>query len=256
MFTKEVLFMYSKTILIVDDWRLFLKMIEDIFRREQVNILTAKNGPEAVELIRKEKPDLVYMDLYMTGGNGDDACREVKNDPVLKSTPIVMVTSSNSPEDIERCQKAGCDAYIHKPFTRDEILTTSRKFIKYPDWSGKRTRIESTVCYGMTPGELFTGALTDISVGGIYVEAEEPLPIGTKLQLEFRLAQNAPLIRCKGRVAWIKSKFELQSEDALPGMGIEFIEIKKLDLLAIQTLVTKASGPQQHAPADIKGQEN
>ena len=237
MFTKEVLSMYSKTILIVDDWRLFLKMIEDVFRREQVNILKAKCGPEAVDLIRKKRPDLVFMDLYMTGGNGDDACREIKNDPGLKSTPVIMVTSSDNPEDIERCQTAGCDALIHKPFTREELLNASRKFIKFPEWSGKRARIETTVKYGLTPGEQGEGTLTDISVGGMYLEADNVLPIGSQFQLEFRLAQNLTFIRCLGRVAWKGGKSGQPKAAALPGMGIEFVDIKKLDLLKIQALV-------------------
>jgi CheY-like chemotaxis protein len=237
MFTKEVLFMYSKTILIVDDWRLFLKMIEDIFRREQVNIIKAKCGPEAVDLIRKEKPDLVFMDLYMAGGNGDDACREIKRDPVLKSTPVIMVTSSDSQEDIERCQKAGCDAFIHKPFTREELLKASRKFIKFPEWSGKRARMETRVKYGMPHEALVEGNLTDISVGGMYLEAENLLPIGSELQLEFRLAQNKAFIRCMGRVAWTNGKSGQKIGDELPGMGIEFVDINKLDILTIQSLV-------------------
>jgi len=237
MFTKKVLSMYSKTILIVDDWRLFLEMIEDIFRREQVDLLKAKSGPEAVELIRKERPDLVFMDLFMKGGNGDDACREIKSDPDLKSTPIVMVTSSDRPEDLEHCRKAGCDAVIQKPFSREELRTVSRKFIKFPEWSGKRARIKTSVKYGMTPEELGEGTLTDISVGGMFLEAEHVLPIGSKFQLEFRPAQHLGFIRCTGRVAWNGGKSGQQQEGASPGMGIEFVDIKKLDLLTIQSLV-------------------
>lgn len=236
MFTKEILSMYSKTILIVDDWRLFLEMIEDIFRREQVDLLKAKSGPEAVELIHKEAPDLVFMDLFMTGGNGDDACREIKSDPDLKSTPIVMVTSSDKPEDIERCHKAGCDAVIHKPFTREELRNVSRKFIKFPEWSGKRTRIDTRVKYGMPPEVLGEGTLTDISVGGLYLETENVLPVGSKFQLEFRPAQHMGFIRCTGRVAWNGGKSG-QQKWVFPGMGIEFVDIKKLDLLTIQSLV-------------------
>lgn len=233
--------MYSKTILLVDDWQLFLEMIEDIFRREQVNILRAKCGPEAVDVIRKEQPDLVFMDLYMPGGNGDDACREVKNDPGLKSTPIIMVTSSDNPEDLARCQTAGCDAFIQKPFTREELRTVSRKFIKFPEWSGKRARMETKVKYGMTPEALGEGTLTDISVGGIYLEAEQLLPIGSKFQLEFRPAQDLGFIRCTGRVAWNGRKSGQQKEGAFPGMGIEFVDIKKLDLLTLQALVANGS---------------
>jgi len=237
MFTKKVLSMYSKTILIVDDWQLFQEMIEDIFRREQVTILKAKSGPDALEVIRKERPDLVFMDLFMTGGNGDDACREIKSDPDLQATPIIMVTSSDNPDDAARCRQTGCDALIRKPFTREELRDVSRKFIEFPEWSGKRARIKTRVKYGMTPEELGEGILTDISVGGIYLETENVLPIGSKFQLEFRPAQHSGFIRCTGRVAWNGRKLRQQQEGAFPGMGIEFVDIKKLDLLTIQALV-------------------
>jgi CheY-like chemotaxis protein len=237
MFTKKVLSMYSKTILIVDDWRLFLEMIEDIFRREQVDILKAKCGPDAVALIRKERPDLVFMDLFMAGGNGDDACREIKNDPDLQSTPIVMVTSSDKADDLARCRAAECDAVMQKPFSREELRDVSRKFIKFPEWSGKRARIETSVKYGMTAEELGEGTLTDLSVGGMYLKADHVLPVGSKFQLEFRPAQHMGFIRCTGRVAWNRAKSGQRKDGAFPGMGIEFVEIKKLDLLTIQSLV-------------------
>ena len=143
MLTNNVLQTNPVTILIVDDWRLFLKMAEDIFRREHVNIIKAQCGPEAVELVRNEKPDLVFMDLYMAGGNGDEACKEIKSDPSLKTTPIIIVTSSDKPEDVERCRMAGCDDFIHKPYTREELLAKSRKFLSHPEWSGKRAQIET-----------------------------------------------------------------------------------------------------------------
>jgi len=239
MLTNNVLQTNPVTILIVDDWRLFLKMAEDIFRREHVNIIKAQCGPEAVELVRNEKPDLVFMDLYMAGGNGDEACKEIKSDPSLKTTPIIIVTSSDKPEDVERCRMAGCDDFIHKPYTREELLAKSRKFLSHPEWSGKRAQIETKLQYGTQPDSLREGVLTDISVGGIFLEAEDLMPIDSNLHLEFRLSQHFSLIQCKGRVAWIRRQISLNKDDEPPGMGIEFTDIKKEDVLAIQEFVAK-----------------
>ena len=242
MYTKNILSMYSKTVLIVDDMRLFRKMAEDIFRREQANILKAECGPEAVELIKKEKPDLVFMDLYMSGGNGDEACKEVKSDYSLKSIPIIMVTSSDSPDDIDRCKRAGCDDFIHKPFTREVLLSTCRKFIKFPGWSGLRAIAKIPAKYGVAPGTLLAGVLTDISVGGVFLQTEDVVSIGSELPLEFKLRQDLPAIQCKVRVAWINRKENLREDHASPGLGLEFIDIKKLDILSVQAWVTKNLG--------------
>jgi CheY-like chemotaxis protein len=78
MYTKNILSMYSKSILIVDDVPFFLKMAADCFRREQIDITTAKGGLEAISVTRKIKFDLIIMDLYMPGCDGDEACREIK----------------------------------------------------------------------------------------------------------------------------------------------------------------------------------
>ena len=239
MFTKNILFMYSKNILIVDDMLLFLKTAEDVFRREQVNIIKAKSGPEAVDLIKKEKPDLVFMALDMEGGNGDDTCKEIKNDYSLKSTPIILLTKGNNPRDIERCLKAGCDDFIHKPITREVLLNTSRKFVKFPRWSGKRAKIDAHITCSTKSEELFKGTLSDISVGGVFWEAEDEMPIGSELHLVFKLKHDSQPIICEGRVAWANRRTNLKKSYALPGMGIEFTDIKKLDILSVQSFVSK-----------------
>lgn len=217
MFTKNILFMFSKTILIVDDMCLFLKMAEDVFRREQVNIIKAQTGPEAVKITREEKPDLIFMDLYMSGGNGDEACKEIKNDHNLKSIPVIMVTSSDNPDDIKRCLDAGCDGFVHKPFKSEDLLNTSRKYIKFPGWSGKRVKINIPVMYGMDSSRLLAGEMTDISVGGIFLKTTDVMPTGSELHLEIKIRQDLAPIQCKGRVAWINRETNLRKESCLTG---------------------------------------
>jgi CheY-like chemotaxis protein/Tfp pilus assembly protein PilZ len=237
MITKDILFMFSKTILLVDDTPLFIKLAKDFFRREQVNILTASNGPEAVTAVKNEEPDLVFMDLYMLGGDGDKACKEIKSNIRLKSIPIIMVTSSNNPKDIERCFNAGCNEIIHKPLNREQFLEASRKYLKLPVWSGKRSKIKTPAKFGIDPDEMITGALSDISVGGVFLETDKLFPIDTELHIDFQLSQDATFKKCKGRVAWVNQRGSLKKDYASTGMGIEFIDIPKLDILAIQAWV-------------------
>lgn len=237
MSTKQVLFMYSKTILLVDDTPLFIKLAQDFFRREQVNILTAKNGPEAVATVKTHKPDLVFMDLYMAGGDGDLACQAIKSDLGSKATPVIMVTSSGNPADIERCLNAGCNEILHKPLNREQFLDASRRHLKLPGWSGKRSKIKTTAKFGIDQDRLISGYLSDICVGGVFLETEELFPVNTELHLEFQLFRDATYKRCKGRVAWVNRKGNLKKDYATAGMGIEFIDLKKLDILAIQAWV-------------------
>lgn len=236
MYTKNVLAMFSKTLLIVDDTPLFIRLAKDLFRREQVDILTAQNGPEAVKIIKMTKIDLVLMDLYMTGGDGDDACRQIKSDFDVRSTPIVMMTSSNYPKDMERCKHAGCDEVIHKPLTREHVLGICKKYLNLPGWSGKRSPIKMPVSFGENAEQLSSGTLLDISVGGVFLATGEYFEPGSELCLEFRLSPERAPIRCKGRVAWVNRKDNFRNH-ASSGMGLEFLDIQKLDILSIQAWV-------------------
>lgn len=241
MFTKQILSMFSKTILLVDDTPLFVRMAEDFLRREQVNILTATNGPDAVKAVRMNKPDLVFMDLYMPGFDGDEACKLIKSDSQFQSTPIVMVTSSDNPNDAGRCLQAGCNEIIHKPLSRDLLLDTCRKYIKLPGWSGKRTIVKAPVTFSSTHDKIMTGTLSDISVGGLFIETDEFLPVDSNLQLEFQLNQGSTFIKCQGRVAWVNRPGTFKKDYASTGMGIEFIDIKKLDIMSIQAWIRDQS---------------
>lgn len=240
MYTKNILSMFSKTLLIVDDTPLFVRLAKDLFRREQIDILVAHSGPAAVETARQNKTDLILMDLYMTEGDGDEACRQIKNDPDLRAIPIVMMTSSNYPKDMERCRAAGCNEVIHKPLTRENVLHISKKYLNLPGWSGKRSPINAPVRFGKNTAQMSSGTLLDISVGGVFLKTEEYFDIDSELFLEFQLSQEKARICCKGRVAWNNRKDNFKNHTT-SGMGIEFVEIQKLDILSIQAWVRNES---------------
>jgi len=236
---KSKLSSYSKKILIVDDITLYTEMAKGFFRRDQVIMLTAKSGPEAVAIIREHKPDIVFMDLYMPGGDGDEACKEIKSDPGFKFTPIVIVTGSDYPEDIERCKQAGCNAIIEKPLTRDKLLEASRKHLKLPKWSGQRIKTKLQASYGIYSGKETPCFVTDISIGGVFLETDRILPANSTLCLEFRLEASRSPIVCRGRVARVKTQTKSTESAEAAGMGVEFTDIKTLDILSLQSWLSE-----------------
>lgn len=239
--------MYKKNILLVDDLPLFLELEKEFFRREPAILWTAKSGREAVKLVREKKPDLVFMDLYMGDGNGDEACREIKQDVVLKSTPVVMVTSSTTPKDIERCQQAGCDAMIQKPPTRDQFLGTAKKFLDLT--SGQRFKLRGPVRFGQDETKDQSGQMADISLGGLFLETDRLMPVDSQLHLEFRLENGSAPMRCTGRVAWQNPEAAKKKPDLGGGMGIEFLDLRKLDLLSLKMWI----GRLKDSPQTLSG---
>jgi len=113
------------SILIVDDdpvIRNLLNQILEEFQESGVRILTAENGETAIEIIKREKPDIVFLDVMMPKMNGFEVCDMVKRNPETKDICIVMLTAKGQEIDKQKAKERGADCYITKPFNIDEIL--------------------------------------------------------------------------------------------------------------------------------------
>jgi DNA-binding response OmpR family regulator len=111
-------------ILIVDDEahiRILLERTLIDFEDEGVEILMAENGEEALELIKTEKPNLVFLDVMMPKMNGFDVCNAVKNELKMDDVYIVMLTAKGQEYDKQKGTDVGADIYLTKPFDPDEI---------------------------------------------------------------------------------------------------------------------------------------
>ena len=99
-------------VLLVDDIRLFLEIEQTLLNRPDITIFTATSGEEALAIHERENVDVILLDLLMPGMDGEKVCQYIRADKKLKGVSIIMVTTSTSPEDIERCIKAGANDYI------------------------------------------------------------------------------------------------------------------------------------------------
>src|SRR5512146_2027805 len=94
-------------ILLVDDNRLFLEMEKEFLQPCAVMIYTARDGREALELVRMVRRDLIFMDLQMPETDGAECCAILKGDPDMKGIPVVMVVTTERDDDMLRCRRAG-----------------------------------------------------------------------------------------------------------------------------------------------------
>ena len=110
-------------IMIVDDARLMRNIIKNsIQERNDFHVLEAENGDQAVEMYKRERPDIVTMDITMEEKNGVDAAKEILEfDPEAK---IIMVTSLGQERLLKECIDAGVSDYIVKPFTKDRLQSS------------------------------------------------------------------------------------------------------------------------------------
>lgn len=112
-------------LLIVDDQADIRKLIRMTLEFEGYTLIEAQDGAEALRLAGSSKPELMLLDVMMPGEfDGFQVCEQVKRDPALAGTRIVMLTARGQQSDLERGRKAGADAYLTKPFSPLELIDT------------------------------------------------------------------------------------------------------------------------------------
>jgi len=112
----------SQKILLVDDTPTTWMMVRMILGRAQYEFLTASDGRVAVDLARREKPDLVVMAVIMPRMTGFEACRELRADRETSSIPIILMTERGEPDSVRRCFENGCSDVVTKPIDGLELL--------------------------------------------------------------------------------------------------------------------------------------
>src|SRR5678815_4242928 len=107
----------AKKVLIADDEPNILISLEFLMQREGHDVSVARDGDEALAAIRRERPDLVLLDVMMPGKSGFEICQAVRADPALAAVRILMLTAKGRDTDLAKGTALGADAYVTKPFS-------------------------------------------------------------------------------------------------------------------------------------------
>jgi len=231
--------MSKKKILLVDDVRLFLEQQIRLLSRDDFEVLLAHDGIEALKTVREEIPDIVFMDLYMPGMDGDRCCYMIKSDVKLRHIPIILVTQGVHDEDFERCWQAGCDDVIAKPINRHYFLAVAKRHLnvqmrRVPRYVAT-LRVESHS--GTDPGRVLTNYSVNLSTGGIFIETTELLPIDSSLIIQFTLPDDGQVIKCAGRVSWVNHPDSIKNRNLPIGMGLQFVNLTLEDMDSIRKFI-------------------
>ena len=119
----------AKTVLVVEDNELNMKLFHDLLEAHGYNILQTKDGMDALRIAREHKPDLILMDIQLPEVSGLEVTKWLKEDEDLKSIPVIAVTAFAMKGDEEKIREGGCEAYIAKPISVTNFLETVRKFL-------------------------------------------------------------------------------------------------------------------------------
>ena len=206
-----------KKILLVDDVKLLLEIQKKFLEASDVQVLTAADGIEALEIALRERPDLIVMDKYMPNMDGLSCCKAIKADPTIAHIPIIMVTTATNNSDWDEYIAAGYADFLCKPLEVKTFLNTIKQYIA--DIEQRDIRIPVDMQMKVLHNSDCEVKTANISINGAFALTDMKVAVNEELKFSFLLPERKVPMEVKGRVVW------QQKSGAAPGFGIEFIEV-------------------------------
>ena len=119
---------FQPVVLVVDDDAFECKLVNQLMDKQLYDVIFASSGSKALGMLRKERPDLILMDMDMPGISGLETLRMLKASPAHSSIPVMMVTSHNERDVVVECLRAGAVDFVLKPLNREVFLGKITRF--------------------------------------------------------------------------------------------------------------------------------
>ena len=137
--------MSAAKILVVDDTPSNVKLLADVLGAKGYAVVTAASGPDALEVVERERPDLVLLDVMMPGMSGYDVCRKLRANPATTMLPVVMITALDPGQERVKGIEAGADDFLTKPIHQPEILARVRSLLRIKSLYDELTELNRTL---------------------------------------------------------------------------------------------------------------
>jgi uncharacterized protein (TIGR02266 family) len=221
-------------LLLVDDVELFLDLEMSFLDRKSFTTDTDQSGEEALLRIRTDKPDLVLLDLFMPGMDGDEVCRQIKSNPATSDIIVIMISSESADGNgvRERCFAAGCDDFIPKPIQRRTLLYVIEESLHLA--KREHVRVPAHLpCTIVRSGDPVDTWIHTIAVGGAFIELTSPPGIGEEMTVDFSFPREPEAISVKTVVRWTRKP----GDEGPAGVGVQFLDIRDNEVNRIVSYV-------------------
>ena len=202
-------------ILLVDDVDLFLELERSYLEGCDYDLVTASSGEETLQRLDKVAPDVLLLDYYMPGINGDEVCRSIRKNSLWQKLPILMVTAAGKPEEVQSCLDAGCDDYITKPVNKQELREKVERLLgTVQRRTAERIAVKLPIQL-QESGRLHVVTAKDISSSGVCFESPTQLEENTTIEMRLENSEGQPLS--------LYGKIKRSPGKAKDGCGVYFI---------------------------------
>jgi CheY-like chemotaxis protein len=206
--------------MIVDESPFFRTIEKQFLQNTPAEVLEAKSSDALFEMLRVQKPGLVYLAYALRPLDGLACCLAIKSDADLREIPVVLICDPGDDAQFEACSRAG-DAVLKKPLDRHQFLQTGRRFLSTIREHRQSCLIQANFEFD---GESFKGKCLDISSGGMFIDSSVDLAVGDLIELTFKLPGTETLqVTCKGLVTWLNRRPNLLKSHYPTGFGVKFI---------------------------------
>lgn len=220
-------------VMAVDDEPVVLRMLRAMLESLGCEVIALQDGREALERLKREKVDGLFVDVAMPNVDGFTLTREVRVSKLNSRIPIVVLSGQDDAETMRRGFEAGATFFLGKPFTRERIykllgatrgsmLTERRRYSRI----SYHTEVDCT--WGGEPPKHFRSNSVNISEGGMKLAPSGGVPLGQELDVAFNLP-NIPRV--------IRARAEVMREVPPDTMGIHFLKLNDLDREDLRTYI-------------------
>jgi CheY-like chemotaxis protein len=218
-------------ILLVDDVDLFLELERSYLEGLGYELITATSGEETLARIERIEPDILLLDYYMPGIDGDEVCATLRKNPRWGNLPIIMVTAAGKPEEVQRCLNSGCDDYITKPVNKQELREKVKRLLgEVHRRTVDRVPLDMPVTFkGDGPAQ--QARTRDISHNGLYLKTGTMLPENSPVELSLELPE--------GKTLKLLGKVKRVDQEGETGLGVYLVNPDSHGQKEIDALVYK-----------------
>ncbi len=225
-----------RTVLTVDSSASMIFYLGTLLLRLGYKVLSARSAEEALRLMETAAPSLVLTEISLPRMNGISLLGRMREVPLLKEVPVIILTSESDPGMKDTCLRAGCTAYLNKPVEPDVLYRAMQAACESVPRQNIRLATSLKVIIGertMLGGEARTEYATALSEGGIYIRTLYPQSMNTLTPLTLFIKDREMKVKAVVLYSYAMGQGPFKE----PGMGMKFVEIAEGDRLFIRDFI-------------------